>query len=217
MYSNVGRKIQNLSMTIGVLGVFISIGVWIYVWVKGGSNHHGVAGFFLGIALAVVILIAVWISTWLAYGFGVLVENSEEQTRCLKALAFPGEKDGSKSKAAEAGAAKATAVKEAAAKETTAKADAAKAVKSEAPTGPADYFCNKCGFRGPYDALCPKCGSAVRAYALPFDSRCISDEKKKEVHFFKPKAGMVICPKCGIKQPAGNFCPSCGYAFTYDE
>ena len=69
MYSNIGKKIMLLAVSIAVIAMCGAVGYGIYLI---SHNHTG-----LGALIIILGPIAAWISCFFLYGFGRLIDNSD--------------------------------------------------------------------------------------------------------------------------------------------
>lgn len=70
-YENIGEKIKELAKIIFAVEAILLVISGIYLmFVEGGSILYGLLVTIVGPILA-------WISSWLLYGFGQLIENSD--------------------------------------------------------------------------------------------------------------------------------------------
>lgn len=77
MYKNIGRKIMKLAEFLCWAGIILSVAVGI-AFVLFGIIMENMPFFVVyGIILVVVGPISSWISSFLLYGFGRLIENSD--------------------------------------------------------------------------------------------------------------------------------------------
>ena len=76
MFNNVGGKIKTTSEVMAFIGIGGSILAGIYLL--------GLDEIFLGIILITVVPIIMWLSSLVLYGFGQLIENTDEITNRLK-------------------------------------------------------------------------------------------------------------------------------------
>lgn len=88
MYSNIGRKIKTLAKVFCWIGIISSVVSGIVVLATMGD-----AGVLLGILTIVMGPLLFWIGSFILYGFGQLVENSDIRTE-LAVKAATGEKEG---------------------------------------------------------------------------------------------------------------------------
>ena len=78
MFNNIGGKIKGFAQIVCWLGIIGSI-ITGFVFIGIGSDSRNGGGIvFLGILIAIVGSIASWIGSFLTYGFGQLVENSDK-------------------------------------------------------------------------------------------------------------------------------------------
>lgn len=147
MYKDIGKKIEGLATTIGVIGAFVGIGVFIAVWLIMKEAGSSTAGFFVGLIVGGVVFFNAWVSTWLLHGFGSIVVNSGEQVKLLE------KQNGILCEALGVNEPKIKSYDLYIEKDS----DAVKA--DDAP-----YWCQECGHAGPFGRFCPKCGSTVKIY-----------------------------------------------------
>lgn len=70
MYDDIGGKIKSLAKALALVEAVVSVIVGIAIMVSGKLVY-------LGLILLIVGPIVAWISSWLLYGFGQLIENSD--------------------------------------------------------------------------------------------------------------------------------------------
>lgn len=77
MFDHIGRKIMGLAKTIAYLGIAGSC-IWgLSIWFNYLEWDEGAEGFFIGLLVAGIGSLVSWISSFMTYGFGKLVENSD--------------------------------------------------------------------------------------------------------------------------------------------
>lgn len=108
MYSNIGRKIRKLAVFNAIIGILASVALGIFLVAEGMDSYYGIGDSLTvtGIAVTVFGSLLSWVVTFLLYGFGRLVENSDivaAQYRTDDAMERPAKK---KSKEKGAGFAK---------------------------------------------------------------------------------------------------------------
>lgn len=92
MYSNIGKKIQRLAAVCAIIGIVASIiGGAVLIKMSDGGYYRGVDETLLTIGIAVIILgsLLSWVLSFVLYGFGRLVENSD-----IIARQYRGKSDG---------------------------------------------------------------------------------------------------------------------------
>ena len=77
MFNNIGGKIKGFAQIVCWLGIIGSIITGLVFIGIGSDSRNGGGIVFLGILIAIVGSIASWIGSFLTYGFGQLVENSD--------------------------------------------------------------------------------------------------------------------------------------------
>lgn len=78
MYSNIGKKIQGLSKLFAILGMIVCIIIGsIIIQGAEGAYRYDEAGLTIGIVVIVLGSILSWMLSFVLYGFGRLVENSD--------------------------------------------------------------------------------------------------------------------------------------------
>ena len=70
-YSNIGDKIKNLAQVLFVLGAIVDISLGIILM---GTDEDLI---IFGLLLILLGPVVTWVSSWLLYGFGQLIENSD--------------------------------------------------------------------------------------------------------------------------------------------
>ena len=79
MFNNIGSKIMKLAKVICWLGIIASVISGIVTIVAGsGSRYTAGAGVLSGILIIVVGSLFSWIGSFFTYGFGQLIENTDE-------------------------------------------------------------------------------------------------------------------------------------------
>ena len=73
LYGNIGRKIMGLAIVSAILGAVVTFVLGIVMAV----NSNGGVMLLLGIFMVVVGPICSWVGSWILYGFGKLVDNSQ--------------------------------------------------------------------------------------------------------------------------------------------
>ena len=80
MFSNIGQKIKTLAKVCTWIGIICSILCGLVVIFEGGDIESILIGFLIGIAGSLFS----WIGSFLLYGFGQLVENSDKIVKSLE-------------------------------------------------------------------------------------------------------------------------------------
>lgn len=98
MFKNIGRKIKTLAKVVCWLGIIFSVLLGVMIMLGSASAAQFVtqyeqsgtqiaissgASIVLGIIVIVVGVLASWIGSFMTYGFGQLIENSEEIKKSL--------------------------------------------------------------------------------------------------------------------------------------
>ncbi len=92
MYSNIGKKIQKLAAACAILGMIASIAIGaVLIKMSDGGYYFGTNETLLTIGIVVIVLgsLLSWVLSFVLYGFGRLVENSD-----IIARQYRGESDG---------------------------------------------------------------------------------------------------------------------------
>ena len=77
MFNNIGGKIKGFAQVVCWLGIIGSVITgFVFIGISGNSESGGGIA-ILGILIAIVGSITSWIGSFLTYGFGQLVENSD--------------------------------------------------------------------------------------------------------------------------------------------
>jgi hypothetical protein len=85
MFKNVGSKIQDIAYIYAIIGIAASlIGGIIYMIIF----HKTLLLMLLGIIIMIVGSIVSWIVSLFIYGFGLIVENSENQVKQNESTSF---------------------------------------------------------------------------------------------------------------------------------
>lgn len=80
MYSNIGKKIQKLAAACAILGMIASIAIGsVLIKMSDGGYYFGTNETLLTIGIVVIIVgsLLSWVLSFVLYGFGRLVENSD--------------------------------------------------------------------------------------------------------------------------------------------
>ena len=83
MFKNMGGKIKGLTKFVCWVGIIISILTGVGLALAGMESGAETEAIVSGIAVAVGGSLLCWISSFVAYGFGELVENSTIQTALM--------------------------------------------------------------------------------------------------------------------------------------
>ena len=75
MFENIGGKIKGLAKVVCWIGIILSVITGILAIAAQGS-----AGFIPGIAIIIVGALGSWVGSFVLYGFGEMVENSDIRT-----------------------------------------------------------------------------------------------------------------------------------------
>lgn len=127
MFDNIGGKIKGLAEFICYLGIiaFCIVGVVVIVTMES---------FILGVVVAGIGSLGSWIGSFMLYGTGQLIQNTDIIRYRLAQLAKDCDDDDE---------------------------DEKKELKSTMPEKTVNnYVCQKCGHTDTYMQFCPKCGSA---------------------------------------------------------
>lgn len=79
MYENVGGKIKGVAKTFTVIGIIISVLLFIVLMIPAGeaAEEGSEAALILPFVVLIIGCIISWLSSLVLYGFGQLVENSD--------------------------------------------------------------------------------------------------------------------------------------------
>ena len=77
MFDNIGSKIKGLATIISFIGIGASIVIGLSLLFNGGGA--------VSVIIALIGALFSWLSSFFMYGFGQLIENSDEAVRILKA------------------------------------------------------------------------------------------------------------------------------------
>lgn len=79
MYSNIGKKIQKLAIVCAILGMIASIAIGVSLIQSADKGWYGTDETLLTIGIVVIVLgsILSWVLSFVLYGFGRLVDNSD--------------------------------------------------------------------------------------------------------------------------------------------
>ncbi len=80
MFNNIGSKLKALAMAVCALGMLASLIFAISLWIQNNSVQGTI---FTGIVVLVLGCLASWIGSFFTYGFGELIENTDEIKRKL--------------------------------------------------------------------------------------------------------------------------------------
>ena len=83
MFKNMGGKIKGWTKFVCWMGIIISILAGIGMAIAGIQSGDEAAAIISGIAVAVVGFLISWIGSFVAYGFGEMVENSTIQAALM--------------------------------------------------------------------------------------------------------------------------------------
>ena len=208
MYKNIGGKIQGLATLISVIGALVAIAVFSVIWYVMADSDRGGIGFLIGLCAGGIIFLNSWIGTWILYGYGSLVENSDNQVELLKKQqAILSEALGTKPKGSNC---------------------TRQQSQDNTPDSNAPYWCMVCGHPGPYERFCPKCGSTDKVHdasARVYRQESRSGSEKKdaidvpapEALSKEPVAQIDTEPKLPLEtakeNPKKRFCNKCGTPF----
>lgn len=84
MFDNIGRKIKTLAKVLCWIGIAISVISGIAAMLSGNDritindNYAVVSPVIIGIVIIIIGCLSSWIGSFFTYGFGQLIENSEE-------------------------------------------------------------------------------------------------------------------------------------------
>ncbi len=84
MFNNIGHKIKTLAKVLCWVGIVFSVIVGIAIMTTGNGSltingtPAAVSPAVIGIIYMVIGCVASWIASFFAYGFGQLIENSDE-------------------------------------------------------------------------------------------------------------------------------------------
>ena len=75
MFHNIGGKIKTLAVVITVIGIVASVLAGVIV--MGGRGYPPAAGILFGLLTIIGGCLVSWIGSFLIYGFGQLIENTD--------------------------------------------------------------------------------------------------------------------------------------------
>ncbi len=79
MFKNIGKQIKAWSKFNCLLGIIFSFAVAIVIFIIGGNSYPNDGPFFLiGVIVAIIGPINSWVSSWLLYGYGQIIENTDK-------------------------------------------------------------------------------------------------------------------------------------------
>ena len=77
MYSNIGKKIQKLAMVCAILGMIVCVIIGSIIIKSAEGYAYDETGVTIGIIVIILGSIFSWVLSFVLYGFGRLVENSD--------------------------------------------------------------------------------------------------------------------------------------------
>lgn len=84
MFNNIGGKIKGLARVFCTISIIIALVVGISIIAIGVGMRNGGEGIIaLGIAILIAGSVLAWVGSFLLYGFGQLVENSDIRTEIM--------------------------------------------------------------------------------------------------------------------------------------
>ncbi len=84
MFNNIGGKIKGLARVFCAIGIILAlVGGISNIAIGAGMRNGGERLIAFGIAILVVGVILAWVGSFLLYGFGQLVENSDIRTEIM--------------------------------------------------------------------------------------------------------------------------------------
>ena len=88
MFNNIGKKIKVLAWVICIIGMVASLIGAIALWISAGTSYYGVnAGLILaGFVTLIVGCVASWVGSFFCYGFGQLIDKTEENNYHLNQI-----------------------------------------------------------------------------------------------------------------------------------
>ena len=109
MFNNIGRKIKTLAVVMCVLGIIASLALAIFIWSSGsslsnlfdsGSSYSygsyyssrsardtvSTASILIGFVVLIVGCLFSWLGSFFTYGFGQLIEKTEENNYHLNQI-----------------------------------------------------------------------------------------------------------------------------------
>lgn len=75
MFDNIGSKIKSFAQVVTIIGIVASVILGIIFMANAG---------FIGLVVMLIGILMSWISSFITYGFGQLIENSDEMIRLMK-------------------------------------------------------------------------------------------------------------------------------------
>lgn len=76
MFKNIGGKIKTLVKIVTIIELIIICAFTLVFFILGLAENAGIA--FSILLIGAILFFAVWVSSWVAYGFGELVESNEK-------------------------------------------------------------------------------------------------------------------------------------------
>ncbi len=81
MFDNIGSKIMKLAKVLCWIGIILSIIYGIIIMAAGNRSYNGGGGVLAGLLVIVIGCLASWVGSFFAYGFGQLIEDTQEIRR----------------------------------------------------------------------------------------------------------------------------------------
>ena len=143
MFDDIGGKIKGLAVILCVLGIILSVILGIVCWTlpTGYRYSNPMAGFWPGLAVIVGGCLGSWIGSFFMYGFGQLIEDTQESRALLYQMSLDQGRQGSKHTADD------------------------RPISTPVPDVPvnrsgSEWRCSKCGHKnGSLDQFCKDCGT----------------------------------------------------------
>lgn len=168
MYSNIGKKIKVLTVIITIILMLGALGTGAYFIVEGMDyfDYGGDYFVYIGIAIAVGGPILAWIMSFVMYGFGQLIDNTDKLVKLGQAnsaaCAAPVYVAPAAPVAPVAPVVPVAPVEEPAAPAPEPAKEEKVAEEPKAEEAPAARFCINCGNKvAPHVAFCPNCGNKM--------------------------------------------------------
>lgn len=86
MFTNIGRKIKVLAWVVCIVGILGSFIGAIYLWVNAGHFYDSVGLILSGFITLIVGSLVSWVGSFFCYGFGQLIEKTEENNYHLNQI-----------------------------------------------------------------------------------------------------------------------------------
>lgn len=86
MFTNIGRKIKVLAWVVCIVGMLASFVSAIILWVNAGDYYNSDEMILAGFIALIVGSLVSWVGSFFCYGFGQLIEKTEENNYHLNQI-----------------------------------------------------------------------------------------------------------------------------------